>query len=349
MNNSYQFLSRMLSDKYRPLHHAMFMGLIVFFWFLFHIHRTAGFGDLLRLVLYASTYIAIAYLNIYVLFPRFLLKGKIGKYTILSVLTFAASYFTQALIYFSDCEKLRQELTPSWLLAADMLINAITYCMFIGIGLSVKMLKMWVRSELRINSLEKENLKANLHQLKSQVSPHFLFNTFNNLYILTKTDPAIAADMLLGFADLMRYKLNECEKDKVRLEKEISYIENFLVLEKLRKNELDLKIEYDKREVAGVMIEPLLFVCLVENAVKHGSQQMEKAFIHVSIARTNGRLNFRVENSRPEVSTLSHERSLGHGLPNLRKRLDLSYPGRHSLKVEERAEQFNAELEIELS
>jgi LytS/YehU family sensor histidine kinase len=349
MTQSYQFLHRILNDRFRVLHHALFTGLIVFFWFLFHLQRTHGMNDLLKLILYASTYIAIAYLNIYYLFSRLLLRGHVAAYFVLTLLSFAASYFTQALIWFSSCEQLRQDLTPSIPLFTDMLINAITYCMFIGIGLSAKMIKMWLRSELRVHSLEKENLKANLYQLKSQVSPHFLFNTFNNLYILTKTKPAIAAEMLLGFADLMRYQLNECENDKVGLEKEIGYIENFLVLEKLRKNELDLRVDYDRRALTGIQIEPLLFVTLVENAVKHGSQQMEKPFIHVAINKHENRLSFQVSNSKPDAGRRRHEGSLGLGLPNLRKRLDLSYPGRHALHLEDTPRMYKAELEIHLS
>src|SRR5688572_19154304 len=172
MNNSYAVLSRLLHDRHRAVHHVLFVGLILFFWFLFSVNRIKGMPDLLRLVLYSSTYIAIAYLNIYYLFSEFMLKGRPLMYIGLSLLSFVLSYIIQQVIHATSAEQLKSDLTPSLMLLTDMMINAITYCMFIGIGLSIKFIKMWLKSEIRISSLEQENLKANLHNLKSQVSPH---------------------------------------------------------------------------------------------------------------------------------------------------------------------------------
>jgi len=275
MNQSYVVLARLLDNKYRLVHHALFISLILLFWFLFSLNGLTTAGDIIKVILYSSTYVTIAYFNIYFLFKRYLLRGNITLYVLFSVATFIVSYITQNFIYFKTWEKFYADLTISVPLIADMTINAITYCMFIGIGLSVKMIKMWMQSERRIMSLEEENLKAKLSNLKSQLSPHFLFNTFNNLYVLTKTNPRIASEMILGFSDLMRYQLNESEKEKVNVRNEIAYIENFLALEKLRKDKLDIKISYKIHDLEAIFIEPLLFVTLVENAVKHGSQQME--------------------------------------------------------------------------
>ncbi|MBL7934161.1 MAG: histidine kinase, partial [Bacteroidia bacterium] len=266
MSQSYFVLGRLLNNRYRLIHHAIFVFLIFFFWFLFSVNQLKKPTDFLKLIAYSMTYVTIAYFNIYFLFSRYLMKNRIKMYVLLSVLTFIMSYLTQALIYIKDCNQLQKDLALSWALLADMMINAITYCMFIGIGLSVKMIKMWMNSEQKVISLEQENLKAKLSSLKSQISPHFLFNTFNNLYVLSKTNPKIASEMILGFSDLMRYQLNESEKEKVAIENEVEYIKNFLVLEKLRKDKLDLRIDYDKETVEGLLIEPLLFVTLIENA-----------------------------------------------------------------------------------
>jgi two-component system LytT family sensor kinase len=341
--------ARLLDARYRPLHHALYIGLICFFWFLFSFEKLNSFTDYVKLLLYASTYIVVAYLNIYVLFPRLLLAGKPFLYVLTSLVTFVISYAAQNTVYVQGCGELMDIFTPSLALFADMGINAITYCMFIGIGLSFKYIRKWVKSELRIVSLEKENLRANLNSLRSQVSPHFLFNTFNNLYVLTKTNPALAGEMLLGFADLMRYQLNECQNEKVDLEQELSYIANLLSLEKLRKNHLDLKINYDTRTFNGIQVEPLLFVSLVENAVKHGSQLMERPFIHVDMQSQNGLLAFEVVNSIPVVAQLKKTKSLGKGIENLRRRLQLSYPDKHTLVLREHPDKFSARLEIQFS
>jgi two-component system, LytTR family, sensor kinase len=349
MNQSYIVLSRLLDNKYRLIHHALFVTLIFLFWFLYTISLLKAPSDVIKVILYSTTYVVIAYLNIYFLFKKFLMQGRIGAYLIISALTFATSYVTQHFIYFKSWEEFRNELTPSVPLFSDMLINAITYYMFIGIGLSVKMMKMWMSSQQKVSTLEQENLKARLSNLRSQISPHFLFNTFNNLYVLTKTNPKLASEMVLGFADLMRYQLNECDKEKVDIENEISYIENFLNLEKLRKDKLDLVIAYDTDALEGIKIEPLLFVTLIENAVKHGSQQMESPFIHVNLCRNNGTFNIEVTNSKPIVPVIGKEQSLGKGINNLKKRLNLSYPSKHLLELVDEKSVFTARLQIQLS
>lgn len=349
MNLSYIALERLLDNKYRVIQHLVFISLIVAFWFLFEVNRLNTVTDVVKVILYSSTYLIIAYLNIFFLFWRFLLRGKFLAYIFLSLLTFIISYITQSLIYFKSWEQFYEKLTPTVPLFADMMINAITYCMFIGIGLSVKMIKMWVSSERKIISLEQENLKANLNNLKSQISPHFLFNTFNNLYVLTKTNPKIAAEMILGFSDLMRYQLNECEKEKVDIENEINYIENFLSLEKLRKDKLDVQLQYNLESIKGIKIEPLLFVTLIENAVKHGSQQMENPFIHIQMSRVENVFHFEVINSKPEISLLGKKELMGKGIDNLRKRLSLAYPFKHMLELIEEKTFFKANLQIELT
>lgn len=277
-----------------------------------------------------------------------MLRGKILLYILLSVITFILSYVSQKFIYFKDWEKFFKEFEPTIQLWADMMINAITYCMFIGIGLSVKMIKMWLNSEQKVVMLEQENLKATIANLKSQISPHFLFNTFNNLYVLTKTQPHLAAEMILGLSDLMRYQLTECDQEKVAIEKEIAYIDNFLTLEKLRKDKLEVRINYDKQSLSGITIEPLLFINLIENAVKHGSQQMDNPFIHIKLYKSMNLFVFEVINSKPETSLLSKEKSLGKGIANLKKRLELSYPLAHNLELLNQKDRFSAKLLIEL-
>lgn len=349
MNDSYAVLSKLLNKRFRSIHHALYIFLIVFFWFLFDVMTLESVTDVIKMLLYASTYLTIAYLNIYVLFERYLLQGKTVSYILISLLTFITSYILQKFIYFNSWDQLWIDLKPTVPNIANMLINTITYCMFIGVGLSVRMLKLWIQGEQKINTLEQENLKATLNNLKSQISPHFLFNTFNNLYVLTKTDPKIASEMILGFSDLMRYQLDESEKEKVCVDNEISYIINFLKLEKLRKDNLDLQIFYNKHAHTGLMVEPLLFATLVENAVKHGSQKMARAFIHIIICNENDHFSFKVTNSKPEVSKPGKEESLKKGLDNLKKRLSLAYPSKHSLEIIDNRFEFIAKLRLKLT
>jgi sensor histidine kinase YesM len=341
-------LSRLLSERHRVWQHGAFIFLIFFFWFLFRVRYTKTVEDVVQLVLYSLTYVGVAYLNMNVLFPRLLLKGRPWTYLGVSVLTFIVSYVAQQLIYFETPEQLRSDLELSLPLIADMCINAITYCMFIGIGLSARFIKKWMNSEIKVRQLEEESLRARLNSLKNQVSPHFLFNTFNNLYVLTRTRPDLASEMILGFSDLMRYQLNESEKEYVSIDNEIRYIENFLTLEKLRKDQLDLRFNYDSRSLSGIQVQPLLFITLVENAVKHGSQRVEDAFIHVDLYRTGETLHLLVKNSKPLTQPANLEKS-GKGIENLRNRLRLSYPSRHELVLDDLQNVFSARLQLQLS
>jgi two-component system LytT family sensor kinase len=348
MNSDNHVITKILNNKFRGLHHSLYISLILAFWFLYSVNMLKSLMDGLKVFAYALTYVLIAYFNIYFLFKRYLITGRIITYLILSISTFLTGYLIQHLIYFVSWEGFIKEMSLTSALVIDLAINAITFLMFICIGLSFKMLKMWLHSESRLMLMEQEILKAKLSNLKSQVNPHFLFNTFNNLYVLTKTKPDLAAEMILGLSDLMRYQLNESNVEKVNIEKEINYIENLLSIEKIRKDDLEIKIKCNKNELNGIMIEPLLFITLIENAIKHGSQQMEKAFIHISIEKNDKFFTLTVLNSKPEIAIFGKEKSLGLGIENLKNRLNLLYPGRHILKLTDDKNVYVAHLQLEI-
>jgi two-component system LytT family sensor kinase len=348
MYSSNSIIAKLLDNRYRLIHHVVYISLIATFWFLWSFRSLNSFTDVLKTISYSTTYVVIAYFNIYFLFQRFFIKGKIFGYILISLLTFFTGYFTQQLIYFTTKEAFLEHMSQTGPLLRDMSINAFTFFMFICIGLAFKMLKMWLNSESKLMLLEQDILKAKLSNLKSQVNPHFLFNTFNNLYVLTKTKPALASKMILGLSDLMRYQLNESNVEKIGIEKEIEYIKNLLSLEKIRKDNLELKIDYDINKLNGLTIEPLLFTTLIENAVKHGSQQMEVAFIHVKIEKTNELFTINVTNSKPENAIFGKEESLGLGIENLKSRLKILYPNKHALKLINYKNTFSANLQLEI-
>jgi hypothetical protein len=348
MGSANSIIAKLLDNRHRIIHHAVYIGLIATFWFLWSFRSLNSFTDILKTIAYSTTYVVIAYFNIYFLFQRFFFRGKVLAYIFISVLTFFTGYFAQQFIYFTTKEAFLEDMSHTGPLLRDMAINAFTFFMFICIGLAFKMLKMWLNSESKLMLLEQEMLKAKLSNLKSQVNPHFLFNTFNNLYVLTKTKPALASEMILGLSDLMRYQLNESNVEKIGIQKEIDYIKNLLNLEKLRKDSLEIKIDYDQSLLNGLTIEPLLFTTLIENAVKHGSQQMEKAFIHVKLEKSNGHFTINVRNSKPENAIFGKEESLGLGIENLKSRLNILCPGKHDLKLINDKNIFSANLQLEI-
>jgi LytS/YehU family sensor histidine kinase len=184
--------------------------------------------------------------------------------------------------------------------------------------------------------------------LKSQVNPHFLFNTLNNLYgLITQNQNQQASDVTLKLADLMRYLLESSKTDLVNLNKEIQFIDDYLSLEKIRlsqKTDINFTVSGMNKEL---FVAPLLFIPLVENAFKHGLNTiLADSFAHFSLSVQGNELFFEAINS-VEKSTENSEKS-GTGLENLKKRLQLIYPQKHQLDIEQTSNQFKVILHIQL-
>lgn len=203
--------------------------------------------------------------------------------------------------------------------------------------------------------LQRDNLNLELSFLKSQINPHFLFNTLNAIYARTADVDDHAADLVMRLSNLMRYSLYESNREKVVMTKEVDYIESYIELEKARFSE-KVTIEY---HLIGnpdhYFIAPLLLISFVENAFKHGtSRSIAPSFVYISIDLEGYNLRFQVKNSVPPKSGLSslkktNEKAGGFGLLNTAKRLELLYPQKHKLTVTQTDEQFGIELEIDLT
>lgn len=194
--------------------------------------------------------------------------------------------------------------------------------------------------------LKNEHAKAELSLLKSKVDPHFFFNTLNNLYGLTVEKSEKAPDVILKLSDIMRYVIYDGDEDRVPFKKEIEYLEKYIEIHKIRfQKQVDITFEKQIDNEAE-QIAPLMLVTLVENAFKHGVEQIaDNAFLKISIDVTNGKLVFIVENN---VKEKSKKTKPGIGLKNLRKRLELIYPKKHTLELEKKEYLFKAALKIDL-
>ncbi len=339
----------LLLPQYKLLRHSLYIGIILLFWFAFGYRSIKeGFAEIVKLIAYALSYVVIVYFNFLVLMPRLLYKNKIWPYLLLTYASFIIGYVVQQIIYADDWQGLSIMLNNRFDLIRDMIINGITFFMFCGIGWSFSMFKMWLTDEKRIQDLTTENLKAELSNLKNQVNPHFLFNVFNNLYVTSKTNPAKVPGMILDISDLMRYQLDECSKEKVPLDSEINYINNFLRIEKERKEDPEIQFSVEGK-TSDIMVEPLLFVALVENAFKHGLSKLEKGYVFITLSTQNGNIvHLNVRNSMPTKPKNGTETRTGIGLDNLKKRLELSYPNRYVLNIVEKDDVFTANLELQL-
>ena len=189
--------------------------------------------------------------------------------------------------------------------------------------------------------LRSENLHTELKFLKSQVNPHFLFNALNNIYAMSVMQSKEAPQMILKLSDILRYNLYDGTQEKVPLEKEINYIENFISLQKLKDDEIQ-NIQVDFADVdGGLMIAPLILIPFVENSFKHSKiEDISKGWITMELKTTGNRIVFDLRNSIP---ALDHKKDKegGIGLENVKRRLELIYPGRHSLDIEKKDDVFS--------
>ncbi len=176
--------------------------------------------------------------------------------------------------------------------------------------------------------LKNENSKAELLHLKSQVNPHFFFNTLNNLYGLVEVDPKKAQELILKLSKIMRYSIYEGEKDVVTLQNEVDYLKDYIELHKMRYHKkIDITFKSQIDENYEVM--PLLFIILLENAFKHGVENLrENAFVHINVTTFDKKIQFHIENNF-DASEIKDD--AGIGIKNLKRRLELVYPNKHKL------------------
>lgn len=187
----------------------------------------------------------------------------------------------------------------------------------------------WIFKQIKsIFKLRNEKEKTELLHLKSQVNPHFFFNTLNNLYGMMEKNSK-EREMVLKLSDMMRYSIYEGEKDWVTLKNELDYLQNYIELQEIRYyKKSDIQFNHNI-ENPHAKVMPLLFIILLENAFKHGLENLEKdAFIHIDFTESNNEVQFVIENNF-ELQQPNNE--VGIGLKNLKRRLELVYPKRHSL------------------
>jgi len=195
-----------------------------------------------------------------------------------------------------------------------------------------------------------EKLESELKFLKSQIHPHFLFNTLNNLYALTLDKSDKAPEVVVKLSDLLSYMLYECNVAFVPLEKEMQLLNDYLELEKIRyRNELKTDFDVNGR-VAGKQVAPLLLLPFVENAFKHGlSKNIKNPWLNITLDIEDYSLIFKVENNKPVVDQTDETGyTEGIGLKNVRRRLDLIYPNGYQLNVENGKDLFSIKLSINL-
>jgi hypothetical protein len=217
-----------------------------------------------------------------------------------------------------------------------------------AVFLVIRMLKLYYKKMEEKESLIQETANAESQLLKARVHPHFLFNTLNNIYSYSYDRPADAAGLAESLSGTMRYMIEDCAATLVPLEKELKMIEDYIQLERVRYgSRLSVAFSIDGNP-EGKMIAPLLMIPFVENAFKHGaSQMMEGSWIKMRIFIDDTTLIMEVSNNKP-FHSLQQNGKKGIGLSTVRKRLELLYPGNHSLTIDPTPEIFRTLVQVPL-
>lgn len=219
-----------------------------------------------------------------------------------------------------------------------------------GLSIAYFFLKEWARTELVRNQLEAYQLSTEIKFLKSQINPHFLFNTLNNLFSMAqeKGNDELA-DGISKLSGMMRYMIYDSNAGGVPLNKEIAYLEDCITLNKLRYADDEVKVIFDHPAQTGtVVVAPMLFIPFVENAFKHGVSIGQTSGIDIAIVLSDHKLTFTCINTKYSAIKKMEDEKSGIGLENVKRRLDLLYPGKHDLQINEDRGKYIVKLEIDL-
>lgn len=279
-------------------------------------------------------FIILFYVNMYVLVPMLLFRNKNIAYclAVIGILVVVAvcGYF------FNPFDKDHGLNIPLFSFLTVLLLAA---------SASIKLFQKGMMDKQLIYDLEQSKTYAELEQLKNQINPHFLFNMLNNVNVLTKKDPEKASQVLMKLSDLLRYQLYDTARDKVLLTSDIHFLEDFLHLEKVRRDSFDFLISKEG-DLSGVQIPPLLFISFVENAVKHNHDATKSSYVHLYFDVRNDELFFKCINSKPMLKSVNNTGGLG--LINVKRRLELLFPETHNLNIEDNSERYCVTLTIKL-
>ncbi|MGB0525327.1 MAG: sensor histidine kinase [Flammeovirgaceae bacterium] len=345
----------------RIVRHVLFWGIVIAIAVAFY---TFYFDEIyfafVRAAILFPPYIIATYLLVYYQIPALIYKKKYLRFAIhfiisayvFSVLTRIATVHIYEPIVLAG-ESFQQE--PIQEILTDLLALFKSYFPRVySVPFSVAILKLIkdrFEEQQKQKQLEKEKMTAELNFLRAQIHPHFLFNTLNNLYLLTLKKSDKAPETVIKLSEIMDYMLYQCNEPLVPLEKEIKLVENYIGLEMLRYGDR-LKVTFEKNvDELQRKIAPLLLLSMVENAFKHGaSSEIGQPRIEIGLIQVENSLNFRVFNTKSMIPQKDEQHyKKGIGVSNTKRQLELIYPNRHELVVEEEDASYMVDLFIDLN
>ncbi len=286
-------------------------------------------------------WVGIFYFNAGILIPRLVYKRKIFLYVSILMAAYSVAILTDGLLFHV------LNISHRFSIYNSVKHNFIPFVFTVAVSAAYKTISDKTRTDLLISDIQSQNLKSELSFLRSQMSPHFLFNVMNNITAMIRLKSNDLEPTVMKLSSLMQYMLYETDDDKVVLKSEAEYLKAYIDLQQQRfGDELDLRVFFDIKEDWHA-IEPMLIIPFVENAFKHGGQ-LQQPEIHIALSVENNELYFTVMNKFEDNQNIKDKTS-GIGLANVRRRLELLYPGKHILNIENQQGYFTIKLQITLS
>jgi sensor histidine kinase YesM len=331
----------------RTFYHTLFWILsILTFAFIFRLSNPICKLDIIYAVFFHISIIVSVYLNFYGI-AKWLRKNSYLKYSVFSITIIA---FAVVLNYYTYEVLVDLVLMDFFFVSQfNFTETAVIIIVYLIITTATKLSKSWFdlqKENQRLIKEEKEKLNSELHNLKSQINPHFLFNSLNVIYSLALKNDKITAEVVLKLSDILRYVIYDSTQENVTLNSEVLLLEKYIELQKFRIED-STPITFISKIEKDVKIAPLIFLTLVENSFKHGiKSDTENVFINIRLHSNAEYVYFEIENNKAKINQ-HNKNSNGVGLENIKKRLMLQYPGKHTLNIYDSKDIFKVCLKIE--
>lgn len=338
-------------NKYK-VYHFIFWVVYVVFWSFILSSGISWKRDLINTTIFLFFHVLVSYFNNYYLIEWFLFKRRYLTYLSTLFLSITLLLFPLSVATFQYIPLMDENAEAIWSLSF-FVYNFLFILFTVLLTTSVKLFRNWFLKEQANKVLERLNIENELKFLKAQINPHFLFNNLNNLYALTLKQSELAPDVVLKLSNILRFGLYDSQKNKVPMQDDIQFIKDYIELEKLRlgdRTEINFEVV---GEVFGKMIEPFLFINFIENSFKHGANPtLGKSFIYIKyeIKETENELEFFIENNKPnKLNDLEKNKVGGIGLKNVKSRLKILYPNKHTINIVDEKDNYSVTLKLKLS
>ncbi|HPH45543.1 MAG TPA: histidine kinase [Chryseolinea sp.] len=309
--------------------------------------NTAGFDQFALEIIVRNGLLALMiYFNVLMLIPKFLQQKKIVAYAFLLVVTLSLYVLLKNIhdVYLHGYV-LGNENQKS--LFYNTYYNFSIGLFYLSFHVALYLSKAWYFQRELIRKLEVEKLSSELEYLKAQINPHFVFNSINTIYFQIDKHNISARESLSAFSEMLRYQLYECNGKEIPIEKEITYLKNYIALQRMRKDE-NYIISFEVGEnLNGFTLSPLLFIPFVENAFKHVSHHPNKNEVRIRIIRNGAHVELSVFNTRESKAIVNGY--MGIGLKNVQRRLELLHENRHELVIDNRPDSYEVNLSIHIT